>query len=264
LKKEMFGYLPGGYGRMLKSFGGQLSELGVKVRLNENVATVRRENNAVQIRSEDGSLIGVFDRAVATVPSRLISRIMPELSPLERQQHESIQYQGIVCVSLLLKKPLADFYVTNITDAVVPFTGVIEMSALVDRTEFGGRSLIYLPYYVPENDKLFDVSDDEIQETSLSGLEAMYPEFKRSDVVACRASRVRRVMPIPTLNYSENVPPMATSIPGVYAVNSVQIVNGTLNVNETVKLAETATANLLLLDQPSENCPKENQHAAAC
>jgi hypothetical protein len=33
---------------------------------------------------------------------------------------------------------------------------------------------------------------------------------------------------------------MVTSIPGVYLVNSSQIVNGTLNVNETVQLAERA------------------------
>ncbi len=33
---------------------------------------------------------------------------------------------------------------------------------------------------------------------------------------------------------------MATSLPGVYAVNSAQIVHGTLNVNETIRLAEEA------------------------
>ena len=52
-----------------------------------------------------------------------------------------VTYQGIVCASVLLRKPLDRFYVTNITDGWVPFTGVIEMPALVDRAEFGGHHL---------------------------------------------------------------------------------------------------------------------------
>ena len=35
---------------------------------------------------------------------------------------------------------------------------------------------------------------------------------------------------------------MATSLPGVYLVNSAHIVNGTLNVNETLQLAARAVA----------------------
>ena len=51
---------------------------------------------------------------------------------------------------------------------------------------------------------------------------------------------MRRVFPIPTLGYSRRVPPMTTSVPGLHLVSSAQIVNGTLNVNETVELAERA------------------------
>lgn len=57
-------------------------------------------------------------------------------------------------------------------------------------------------------------------------------------------SRVRHVLAISTLNYSAKLPPMHTSIPGVYIVNSAHIVNGTLNVNETVQLAERAVEQL--------------------
>jgi hypothetical protein len=49
---------------------------------------------------------------------------------------------------------------------------------------------------------------------------------------------VQNVFPIPTLNYSEHLPGVKTSVDGVYIVNSAQITNGTLNVNETVQLAE--------------------------
>ena len=89
------------------------------------------------------------------------------------------------------------------------------------------------------------MSDAEVEEMFLSGLERMYSGFSRADVVCFRVSRVREVFPIPTLGYSTRVPPMATSVPGVHIVTSAQIVNGTLNVNETVGLAERAARDLL-------------------
>ncbi len=84
------------------------------------------------------------------------------------------------------------------------------------------------------------MSDVEIEETFLGGLERMYPGFSRSDVACFRVSRVGRSSPSRRLSYSKRVPPMATSVPGVHLVTSAQIVNGTLNVNETVGLAERA------------------------
>ncbi len=146
---------------------------------------------------------------------------------------------------MLTKKSLSEFYVTNITDET-PFTGIIEMSALVDKKEFGGNALVYLPKYVAPDDALFEKSDEEIKETFLAALEKMYLHFKREDVVDFKISRVRQVFPLPTLNYSENLPSMKTSLENVYVVNSSHIVNGTLNVNETIQLAERAFAEITL------------------
>ncbi len=156
-----------------------------------------------------------------------------------------MQYQGIICASLLLRRPLAGYYVTNITDPWVPFTGVIEMSALVDQEQFGGHALVYLPKYVDPDDPAFALSDDEIRAQFLPALERMYPDFRREDVLAFQVSRVRRVFALSTLGYSKRLPPMETSIPGLHLVNSAHIVNGTLNVNETVQLAERAAAGFL-------------------
>jgi protoporphyrinogen oxidase len=116
------------------------------------------------------------------------------------------------------------------------------MSALVDKKEFGGNALVYLPKYVAPDDELFEKSDDEIKETFLSALEKMYAHFDRSDVIEFKISRVRQVFPLPVLNYSENLPAMKTSLENVYIVNSAHIVNGTLNVNETIQLAERTFA----------------------
>jgi len=178
-----------------------------------------------------------FDQVILTCPSNVAAKIVPQLTKDEKAKLENIKYQGIVCASVLLKKSLSNFYVTNITDET-PFTGIIEMSALVDKTEFGGNALVYLPKYVAPDDELFEKSDALIEEIFITALEKMYPHFRREDVLAFKISRVRQVFPIPTLNYSDNLPQIKTSLENVFIVNSAHIVNGTLNVNETVQLAE--------------------------
>lgn len=178
-----------------------------------------------------------FDKVILTCPSNVAAKIAPQLTREEKLDLDNIRYQGIVCASLLTKTSLSNFYVTNITDDV-PFTGVIETSAMVDKREFDGNALVYLPKYVAPDDELFEKSDDEIEHMFLKGLEKMYPRFRREDVVDFKVSRVRQVFPLPVLNYSRDLPAMGTSVDGLYVVNSSHIVNGTLNVNETVTLAE--------------------------
>jgi protoporphyrinogen oxidase len=258
LKKEMFGYLSGGYGRMLERFAEVLAEHGVIIRTGHRVLQVARREGRVQIEFDTGRRES-YDQVVVTAASAIAAQICPGLSAEEQQQHKNIEYQGIICASLLLKKPLAKYYVTNITDTWVPFTGVIEMTTLVDPQTFGGKSLVYLPKYVPPDDLAFRLSDSELEEEFIKALLLMYPDFDQSDVLAFKVSRVRYVFAISTLNYSQNLPPMQTSIPGVYIINSAHIPNGTLNVNETVQLAEKATAELLTV---SRYAPKSSRFTA--
>ncbi len=243
LKKEMFGYVKGGYARVLKRFGAVLRDEGVDVRLASPVVEVAPYDGGVRVAFPDGGG-QTFDRVVLTVPSPLVSRLCPGLSADERARHDAIRYQGVLCASVLTRKPLAGYYVTNITEDGVPYTAVIEMTALVDRQQFGGNSLVYLPKYLPPDDPAFAWSDDEVAQRFLPALEKMVPQFDRRDVLAFRVSRARLVLAVATLHYSERLPPMATSLPGVYVVNSAQIVNGTLNVNETVRLADRAARHL--------------------
>ena len=252
LKKEMFGYLPGGYGRFFDRFGELLKSQGVDIRLNSPAKQVApNSDGSVKVELADGQS-GAFDHVIMTLPSSIACGLCPAISEAERAKLNGIRYQGIICASVLLKNPLAGYYVTNLIDSWVPFTAVIEMSALVDRDQFGGDCLVYLPKYVDPADPMFEQPDEQIRETFVSALEKMYPAFKRSDVLAFQVSRVRRVLAISTLNYSENLPQMKTGVPGVYIINSAHISNGTLNVNETIQLANTAARDLLVDAQATQ------------
>lgn len=279
LKKEMFGYVRGGYATVLKRFEEVLRDKGAEILLDSRVEKIEKlPNGRVSIELKEktaksakvltqraqrmqsvasvssASLSGLgdsyftdsaffsgeakeFDKVIFTGPSGVAANVIDGLNAEEKEKLTGIKYQGIVCASLLTKKLLSEFYVTNVTDET-PFTGIIEMSALVDKEEFSGKALVYLPKYVAPDDELFEKTDEEIREIFVSELEKMYAHFSRKDVLEFKVSRVRQVFPIPVVGYSEKLPTIETSVDGVYVVNSAHIVNGTLNVNETVLLAE--------------------------
>ena len=240
MKKEMFGYVPGGYATVLDRLGSLLAKENVTIRLGEPASRVESiSQGGVSVTLKNGRK-EVFDHVVLTFASPLAARMCADLTPEEIARLENFEYQGIICASLLLKEQLSPYYITNITDANIPFTALIDMSALVDGKYLGRRGLVYLPKYIPSNSPDFELSDDAIQERFLNGLSAMYPKFRRSDLLAFRVSRVRYLLPIPTIGYSARLPSISTSLPGVHILNSTQVVNGTLNVNETIQLAEMA------------------------
>jgi protoporphyrinogen oxidase len=145
----------------------------------------------------------------------------------------------------LLTKEISPYYVTNITDTWPPFTGIIEMTAFIDKKETKGNHLVYLPKYVNPDDELFDKDDKELQEIFLGPLYKMYPYITEKDLHFWGVSKARIVFALPTINYSKKVPQVTTSLGNYFIINSAQIINGTLNVNETIQVAETKLKEIL-------------------
>ncbi|HEU4698537.1 MAG TPA: NAD(P)/FAD-dependent oxidoreductase [Gemmatimonadales bacterium] len=245
LKREMMGYVDGGYALVLERLEAALRARGVALRCGCPVAEVRpRAGGGAEVVLRDGERLAV-DQAVLTVPAGRAATLLPGLTAAERRRLEGVTYQGIVCASALLARPLGGYYVTNITDAWVPFTGVIEMTALVDRARFGGHTLVYLPRYLTQDDAFWRQDDAAVEAEFTAALLRMYPHLTRADIRAFRVARVREVLAVPTLHYSRDaLPPTATSLESIHLVNSAQIVNGTLNVNETVALADAKAREL--------------------
>lgn len=247
LKREQFGYVPGGYARILARFGERLRELGVELRLGQRVSQIDSHSVGPNVTTADGDTQS-FDRVVLTLPASQIAEVCPGLNAGEQSRLREMEYLGIVCPAVVLRHPLAGFYVTNLTDGDLPFTGVIEMSALVDRDQqFAGKTLVYLPKYVTADDPARHWTDQDLRAQFIPALRRVYPRVAESDVLEFRVSRVRNVFALPTLGYSRRVLSRDTSLPGVHIASSFQIVGGTLNVNETVGLAEQAASDLLSL-----------------
>jgi protoporphyrinogen oxidase len=239
LKKEVFGCVNGGYGIVIDRFKELLEKNNVTLKSNYVAENIENKNGReVNIDFNNGKA-EQFDKVILTIPSTFAERICNGLTEKERSAHKNIKYLGVVCASLLLDQPLSRYYVTNITDSWVPFTGVIEMTTIVDPSYFGNNSLVYLPKYVVPNDPIFEENDETLKEYFWSALKRMYPHLKDKNLKFFEVSKAKNVFSLPVLNYSKKLPSIETSIKGVYILNSAHILNGTLNINESVQLAET-------------------------
>jgi protoporphyrinogen oxidase len=245
LKKEMFGYVPGGYKQIIEAYKEKLMAERINIKTNYAAKEVKISSNGKPaIYFADGA-IEEFDEVIVTLPSGIAARLCKGLTGPEIEKLKNIEYLGVICVAVLLNQPVSRFYITNITDTSVPFTGVIEMTALVDRKHFNGKSLVYLPKYLSPDDPMFNSSDEEIRSYFIENFKKMYPAIRDENIQFAGVAKAKHVITVAKLNYSEMLPDIRTSIPGVSIINTSYIKDGTLNVNETIRVAESKLQELL-------------------
>lgn len=238
-KKEVFGFVKGGYARILAAMKEKIRLENIDTITNFKVASVSRtsENN-LMVTSTDGKEM-VFNYVITSLPSFVTASVCHDLSDIERERLKNIKYLGVVCISLLLNKKLSPYYITNITDERIPLTGVIEMTALVGTSFFGGNSLVYLPKYVNSEDQMFNLSDQVLKDSFITSLKLIHPSLKDEEIISCQVAKAKYVITLPEMGYSLNLPSFRTSVSNLFVINSSFITDGTLNVNETLKVADT-------------------------
>jgi protoporphyrinogen oxidase len=246
-KKELMGCVRGGYYSILNNVRDRLLENGSTILVDQGVEKVEQSTNGtMRIEFSEGKPME-FDRVVATIPSPEITRICPGLPEVFKVQLEKVRYLSLICVTLVLRRPLTPFYVTNLTDEGFPFTGLIEVTNVIPREVLGDKTLIYLPRYMPIDDPFYMKSDEQVFKIFFRGLKSMFPDLSEEHIIAKLVHRERYVQPIHEVQYSEKVPPMQTPIDNLYMVNTTMILNSTLNNNQVIQLARKM-ANLILQD----------------
>ncbi len=108
LKKEMFGYLPGGYARVLEVFHNRLLEKGVLVELGAEVSEIKKQSaEGIKVGIEGGQS-SLFDQVVVTLAPPIAAELCSELT-----EEELSRLSGIECIQLLCSQCIAFFSSLN-------------------------------------------------------------------------------------------------------------------------------------------------------
>lgn len=179
-----------------------------------------------------------FDKVVFTGPTSILRQVVaPALFHLE-EHDKQVEYLGVICMVIVTRKPLTPYYIVNIADPRIPFTGVIGMSNLVKPEETAGFHITFLPKYVDSTSPMLKLSDAELQRQFFQGLQLMFPGFENREIESVHINRAFQVQPLQVLHYSSLVPRVESAHPDFFVLNTSQFTHATLNNNEVVRAVD--------------------------
>jgi protoporphyrinogen oxidase len=232
-QKESLGYVSGGYRTVFARLVERIRAAGGDLRLPVAVEAVRpRIGGGVEVAV--GGATEAFDKVIFTGPVNVLRAVAdPALVRVPAQG--DVEYLGVLCLALVTKQPFCPYYVLNIADERIPFTGVIGMSSLVDTAETAGLHLTYLPKYVLSDDAALYRPDAELVAEFMAGFRRMFPDFPESQIAGVHLNRAVKVQPLQVIGYSGLVQQPRTLHPDFYVVNTAQFASNTLNNNEVIR-----------------------------
>jgi protoporphyrinogen oxidase len=232
-QKESLGYVSGGYRTVFARLLERIAVVRGEVRLNVEVEAVRpRPGGGIEIAAGGTTL--AFDKVIFTGPVNVL-RAVADPALVQVPPQGDVEYLGVVCMAMVTRKPFCPYYILNIADERIPFTGVIGMSSLVDTAETAGLHLTYLPKYVLSDDAALRRPDEELKAEFMAGFRRMFPDFPESEIERVVVNRAVKVQPLQVLGYSRLVQPPRTRHPDFYVVNTAQFASNTLNNNEVIR-----------------------------
>ena len=114
---ERLGHLEGGTMVLVTALEEELRRRGVVLRPSTPIERILVEGGrATGLRTAGGETLR-FDRIVAAVPLPLFLRMAGDLPADYRRRLERIEFLGVVCVTLRLRRPLTENFWLNVSDA---------------------------------------------------------------------------------------------------------------------------------------------------
>lgn len=255
-QKEGAGHIIGGYITLIKAMAQRVEAAGGRIHLKTPVQEVVIENDAATgIRLANG--VHRFDAVAVTSQVPIFRRLIPAAAPSYHDFLAKTDYLGIVCPLLVLDRPLTGYWTLNITDARIPFTGVIETTTYIDPIYVGGHHLVYLPKYTAPGSTLITKSDDEIKAMWMENLRAMFPDFDEASVRYFLVHRERYVEPLHGLHSAHLIPAVETPVNRLFLVTTAQIYPALTNGESVTRHGHAAAATIqqAMAQQPAHVAP---------
>lgn len=244
--KEKLGYMLGSFGQITDALVQRIEAAGGEIHTSSPVKRVLVEQGRVAGLEVEGKGGVPFDAVIATVPSPAFLGMAPGLPEDYAAKLRLARYQAAVCLALVMNRSLSRIYWLNISDPSIPFVAAIEHTNYIDRSNYGGKHILYLSNYLSPSHRLYDATREQLLAEYLPHLKKINPAFEPGWVEQSHLFRDDAGQPIITTNYSESIPEHRTPLRGLYLANTTQIYPQDRGINYSVRLGKTVSD--LLLD----------------
>jgi protoporphyrinogen oxidase len=231
--QEEMGYIEGGSETLVHTLVAVIKASGGTIRLDEPVTKVRVENGtAVGVETPTGFIPA--DAVISTVPTPYVSTMIPDLPKASRDTYDAIKNIGVTCIVLRLKKSVSKHFWVNVVDPDMPIPGIIEFSNL--RAVAGGETVVYVPYYMPVDNPMWNRSDETFVNEAMACLARINPEVRPKDLLASHVGRLRYAQPVCPPGFAHMIPSVQTPIAGMQIADTCFYYPEDRGISEGIRL----------------------------
>ncbi len=240
LFEEQLGYIDGGSQTLVDALVARIQALGAEIRLSTPALRVVSEHGRVTGVETPGGFLPA-DAVISTVPTPLVSRIVPDLPAEWLARYDAIENIGVCCLLFKLRKPVTPHFWVNINDERIQIPGIIEFSNL---RPVGENAVVFVPYYMPVDHPKFSWPDQKLLDEAFGYLKLINPTLEQSDIVSSYVGRLKHAQPICEPGFAAKLPPIQTPIAGLQIADTCFYYPEDRGISESVRLAKEMVARL--------------------
>jgi len=232
MMQEELGYIEGGSQTLVDALCSAIRDRGGEIRLRCPVWKVLVEDGRVTgVATPSGNLKA--DAVISTVPTPLVTSMIPSLPEDWKARYDSIANMGVCCLVFKLKRSVSKHFWVNINEPDISIPGIIEFSNL---RPFGGETVIYVPYYMPTDYPKFSWTNDALLDEAFGYLQRINPNLVRQDIIASHVARLRHAQPVCEPGFAKKIPPIETPIAGLQVADTCFYYPEDRGISESARL----------------------------
>ena len=152
-----------------------------------------------------------------------------------------LQY-GCLLSGFKLKRSVSPHFWVNISEPDISIPGIIEFSNL--RVVGEAESIVYVPYYMPNDFPKFTWPDKALLEESFGYLQRINPQLQHEDILAAHVARLRYAQPLCEPGFAAKIPPVQTPISGLQIADTCFYYPEDRGISESVRFGREMAARL--------------------
>jgi protoporphyrinogen oxidase len=242
-RTTQLGTFEGGFQHFADLFAEKLQALGVEIRLEARVNSIKRDQaeGSLSVESEAGR--EAYDQVLVTTSPGLMARLCPDLPDDYLKGLLELKSMGAVVLTVSLKHQLSEegYYWYNIPkSAGFPFLALVEHTNFVSPEHFGGDHIVYIGDYLEPDHEYFSLSADELLERFTPSLKKFNPKFELDWVNKTWLFKTAYAQPVPLVNHSQNIPAIQTPTEGLFFASMSQVYPWDRGTNFAVEIGRRA------------------------
>lgn len=233
---EQLGYIKGSYQRLTDRLYEYLVEKGVKIKLKTKIQSIEKLNEKYVIKYQNENE-EKFDIVISTINYKDFVKIFDKfITEEEKQKIQKVNYTSARTMMIVVNKSFSPFYWLNIGDNDIPFGGIIEHTNFIDKSNYDNNHILYISNYMTEDNKLYNVSKEELLKEYMKSLTKINKEFTMENVKEYHVYDEKYAQPIIECNYSNYIMEDKLKNENIYLCTMPQIYPEDRGMNYAIRL----------------------------